>query len=129
MPTFQNVRDAFNEGFSPRTGLFDKDRSRRCLFWHTSKQKLKQIYSFSMGRKFMGIASLMFWPGSSPSDFHKISEDLNCLIKEDQYKNNNIFGRHVSNCPNVERNLASKGDIDFSVIKFRFYDKLLKSSN
>ena len=67
----------------------------------------------------------MFWPGSSPSDFHKTSEDPNCLIKEDQCKNNNIFG-HVSNSLNVERNFASKGDIDFSVTKFRFCDKFKK---
>ena len=64
----------------------------------------------------------LFWPGSSPSDFHKTSEDPNCLIMEDQCKNN-IFRRHVSNGPNVQRNFASKGDIDFSVTKFRFCDK------
>ena len=38
----------------------------------------------------------------------------------------NIFGRHVSNGPNVGRNLASKEDIDFSVTKFRFYHKSKK---
>ena len=52
----------------------------------------------------------------------KTSQDPNCLIKENQFKNN-IFGRHASNSPNVEGNFASKGDIDFSVTKFRFYDK------
>ena len=61
----------------------------------------------------------MFWSGSSPSDFHKTSEDPNCL----QCKNNNIFGRHASNGRNVERNFASEGDINFSVTKFRFCDK------
>ena len=105
---------------------FDKDRSKRCLFGHTSRQKLKKIYSFSMGKKFIQIPLLMFWPGSSPSDFHKTSEDPDCLIKEDQCKNNNIFGRHASNGPNVERNFASKGDNDFSVTKFRFCDKFKK---
>ena len=69
----------------------------------------------------------MFWPGSSPSDFHKTSEDPNCLIKEDPCKNNDTFGRHVSNGPNVERNLASKVDINFSVTKFRFCYKFKKS--
>ena len=68
----------------------------------------------------------MFWPGSSPSDFHKTFEDPNCLIKEDRCNNHNIFGRHVSNGPNVGRNLASKEDIDFSVTKFRFYHKSKK---
>ena len=67
----------------------------------------------------------MFWPGSSPSDFHKTSEDPNCLIKEDQCKNN-IFGRHASNGPNVERNSSSKGDIHFSIKKLRFCGKLKK---
>ena len=57
----------------------------------------------------------MFWPGSNPSGFHKTPEDPNCLIKEDQCKNNNFFGRHASNGPNVERNFASKGDIHFSI--------------
>ena len=125
IPIFQNGRHAFNKGSSPRTRLFDKDRSKGCLFWHTSRQKLKKIYSFSVGRKFIRIPLLMFWPGSSPSDFHKTSEDPNCLIKEDQCKNN-IFGRHVSNGPNAARNFASKGDIDFSVTKFRFCDKFKK---
>ena len=75
-----------------------------------------------MGRKFIRIPLLMLWPESSPSGFHKASEDTNCLIKEDQCKNNNIFGRHASNGPNVERNFARKGGIDFSVAKFRFCD-------
>ena len=77
----------------------------------------------------MRIPFLMFWLGSSPSDFHKTSEGHNCLIKEDQYKNNNIFGRHASNCPNIKRNFASKGDIDFSVSKFRFCDKYKRPIN
>ena len=68
----------------------------------------------------------MFWPGSSPSDFHKTSESPSCLIKEGQCKNNNIFGKHAINGPNVERSFASKGDIDFSVTKFRFCDKYKK---
>ena len=66
LPTFQNGRDAFHKGSSPRARLFDKDRSKRCLFWHTSRRKLKKIYSFTMGRKFIRILLLMFWPGSSP---------------------------------------------------------------
>ena len=47
LPTFQNGRDAFtfNKGSPRRTRLFDKDRSKRCLFWHTSRQELKKIYS------------------------------------------------------------------------------------
>ena len=32
LPTFQNGRDAFNKGSSPRRQLFDKDSSKRCLF-------------------------------------------------------------------------------------------------
>ena len=44
-----------------------------------------------MGRKLIRIPLLMFWPGSSPSDFHKTSEDPNCLTKKDQCKNNNIL--------------------------------------
>ena len=64
---FQNGRDGFNKGSNPRKLLFDKDRSKRSLFWDTSRQKLKKIYSFSMGRKFILIPLLMFCPGSSPS--------------------------------------------------------------
>ena len=92
----------------------------------SSRHKLKKIYLFSMGRKFIRIPLLMFWTGSSPSDFHKTPEDPNCLTKEDQCKNNNILGRHVNNGPDVERNFASKGGIDFSVRKFRFCDKFKK---
>ena len=125
LPTFQNGRDAFNKGCSPRTSprRFDKDRSKRCLFCHTNRKKLQKIYSFSMGRKFIGILLLMSSAGSSPSDFHKTSKDPNCLMKEDQCKNNSIFGRQASNSPNVERNFASEEDIDFSVTEFRFCDK------
>ena len=64
----------------------------------------------------------MFRPGSNPSDFHKTSEDPNCLIKEDHCKNN-LFGRHASNGPNVESNFASKGDINVFVTEFSFCDK------
>ena len=69
----------------------------------------------------------MFWPVTSPSDFHKTSENPNCLIKEDQ-RNNNIFKWHASNGPNVERNFTSKGDLDFCVTKFRFCDKFEKGT-
>ena len=127
LPTFQNGRDAFNNGSSPRTQLFDKNRSKRYLFWHTSRQKLKKICWFSMGRKFIQIPLVLLWPRSRPFDFQKTSEDPNCLIKENQCKNNNIFGRHPSNGPNVERNFARKGDIDFSVTKCRFLINLKMS--
>ena len=69
----------------------------------------------------------MFWPVTSPSDFHKTSENPNCLINEDQ-RNNNIFKRYASNGPNVERNFTSKGDLDFCVTKFRFCDKFEKGT-
>ena len=127
LPTFQNGRDAFNNGSSPRTQLFDKNRSKRYLFWHTSRQKLKKICWFSMGRKFIQIPLVLLWPRSRPFDFQKTSEDPNCLIKENQCKNNNIFGRHPSNGPNVERNFPRKGDIDFSVTKCGFVINLKKS--
>ena len=81
-----------------------------------------------MRRQFIRIPLLMFWPGSSPFDFHKTSEGPSCLIKDDQRKNNNIFGRHASNGPNTERNFATKGGIDFSVTKFRFCDKYKKAA-
>ena len=123
LPTFWNWRDAFNKGSLPRKRLFDKDKSKRCLIWHTTRQTLKKIHLFSMERKLIRISLLMFWPGSRPSDFHKTSEGSNCLIKENQCKNNNFFGRHTSNSPNVERNFASKEGIDFSVTKFAFCDK------
>ena len=58
-------------------------------------------------------------------NFHKTSEGPNCLIKENQCKNN-TFGQHASNGPNIRRNFTSKGDIDFSVTKFRFCDKYKK---
>ena len=127
LPRFQNGRDVFNKGSSPRTQFFNKDRSKRCLFWHTSRQKLKKMYSFSMERKLIQIPLPMFWPVTSPSDFHKTSENPNCLIKEDQ-RNNNIFKRHASNGSNVERNFTSKGDLDFCVTKFRFCDKFEKGT-
>ena len=76
-----------------------------------------------MGRKFTEIPLLMFSPGSSPFDFYKTFEDPNCLMKEDQCKNNNIFGQQACNGPNVERNFASEGDIDLSITEFRFCDK------
>ena len=65
------------------------------------------------GKEFIQIPLLMFCPGSSPSDFHKNSEDPNCLTKQDQHKNNNNFGIHARNSPNVDRNLASKGTLIF----------------
>ena len=68
----------------------------------------------------------MFRPGFSPSDFYKTSEGPNCLIKEDQCRNNNIFGRRAINGLNVEKKFASKVDIDFSVTKFRFCDNIKK---
>ena len=80
-----------------------------------------------MGRKFIQISLVTLWSGSSHFDFHQTSEDSNCLIKEDQCKNKNIFGRHASNGPNVERNFARKGDIDFSVTNCRFVINLKMS--
>ena len=58
--------------------------------------------------------------------YKNLYKDPNCLIKEDQCKNKNIFGQHASNGPNVERNFTRKRDIDFSVTKIKFYDKFKK---
>ena len=80
-----------------------------------------------MGREFIRIPLFMFCPGSSPTDFHKTSEGPNCLIKEDQYKNNNIFGRYAGNGLNVERNFASKGNIDFLLQNIGFVTNFIKS--
>ena len=91
-PTGEIRTWGISEQFVLSKRLFDKEGSKICLFWHTSLQKLKKIYPFSIRRKFIRIHLLMFWPWSSPSDFHRTSEDPNCLIKEDQCKNNNIFG-------------------------------------
>ena len=82
-----------------------------------------------MGGKFIEILLLMFLLGSSPSDFYKTSEDPNGLMKEDQCKNNNIFGRQASNSPNVERNFSSEGDIDLSITEFRFCDKVATNTS
>ena len=81
LPTFQNERDAFNKGSYQRKQVLVKDKSKRCLFWHTSRQKLKKIYLLSMTRKLTLIPLLMFWPGSSPSEFHKDSEYPNSVLR------------------------------------------------
>ena len=80
IPTFQNGRDAFNKGSPPRTRLFDKDRSKGCLFWHTSRQKLKKIYSFSMEREFIRIPLLIFWP--APLIFTKLLKVPIALLRK-----------------------------------------------
>ena len=80
LPTFLNGWDAFNKESCPRTQLFDKDRSKSFLFWHTSRQKLKEIYQFSMGKKFIRIPLLIMWPVFSPDNFHKTSEEPNCAL-------------------------------------------------
>ena len=45
---------------------------------------------------------------------------VHCLIKEDQFKNDNIFGRYSCNGPNIERNFAGKRGIDFSAQNLGF---------
>lgn len=40
---FRNGRNAFNKETSRGKQLFDKDGPIKCLFWHTSQQKLKKI--------------------------------------------------------------------------------------
>ena len=52
---------------------------------------------------------------------------VHCLIKEDQFKNINIFGRHPCNVPNIERNFAGKRGIDFSAQNLGFVINLKKS--
>ena len=54
---------------------------------------------------------------------------FNCLIKANQCKNKNTFGRHASNGPIIKRDFASKKDIDFSITKFRFCYKFKKIRN
>lgn len=38
-------------------------------------------------------------------------------------ENNNSFGRHASNDPNIEGKVTCEEDIDFSVTKFTFCEK------
>ena len=51
--------------------LFDKNRSKRCLFEHASRQILKEIYSFPMRENLVLVPSIMFWSGI---------KDYNCII-------------------------------------------------
>ena len=74
----------------------------------------------------MWIPLLTFWSGPSFSDFHKTSEDPSCLIKEDQCKNNNIFGRHVSNGPNVKKISQAKQTFIFLLQNLGFAINLKK---
>ena len=63
---------------------------------------------------------LCFGLGPAPLIFTKLLKiAIALLTRIKKY----IFRRHASDGPNVEINFASKGDIDFSVTKFRFCDK------
>ena len=64
----------------------------------------------------------MFWPETSPSDFHQTFQGPNCFTHGDQCKDN-FPGRYASNSPNLEGTNTSRGIIDFSVTKVSFYDK------
>ena len=59
-----------------------------------NKSSLKYI-RFQWERKLYRF--LCLWLGLGPVPPAKTSEDPNCIIKEDQCKNTNIFGRHSSN--------------------------------
>ena len=67
---------------------------------------------------------LCFGLGPAPLIFTKLLKIAIALLT--RIKKYNIFRRHASDGPNVEINFASKGDIDFSVTKFRFCDKFKK---
>ena len=85
-------------------------------------KKSKNIFVFN-GKEIYtnSFAYVLAWVQSVLS-----SEGPNCLIKEDQCRHDNIFGRHTCNGQNVERHFPSKGEIDLSVIKFRFCEKYKK---
>ena len=75
-----------------------------------------------MEGKFIRISRLMFWPRTSPSDFHQTCQGPNCFTHEDQC-NDNFPERYASNGPNLEGTNTSRGIIDFSVTKVSFCDK------
>ena len=61
-----------------------KIRSKRCLFSHTSRQKLMKIYSFSMRRKF--VLCLCFGLGRVPLIFTKLLQIPITLIKRNNVR-------------------------------------------
>ena len=72
LPTFQNGRNAFDKGSSPRKRLFDKDRSKRCLFWHTSRQEVRKYIRFQWEVNLCEFLCLCFGQGLAPLIFTKL---------------------------------------------------------
>ena len=117
LPTFWNWRDAFNKGSLPRKRLFDKDKSKRCLIWHTTRQTLKKIYLFSMEGNLFEFPCLCFGLGPAPLIFTKLPKVPIALLRR-------VSVRIIIFLDDIlVRNFARKEDIDFSVTKFAFCDK------
>ena len=75
LPTFQNGRNVVDKGSSPRKRLFDKDRSKRCLFWHTSRQEVKEVRKyirFQWEVNLYEFLCLCFGQGPAPLIFTKL---------------------------------------------------------
>ena len=116
LPTFQNGRNAFDKGSSPRKRLFDKDRSKRCLFWHTSSQEVRKYIRFQWEVNLYEFLCLCFGQGLAPLIFTKLLKIPIAFLRR-------INVRIIFLAQNFERNFATKRDVDFSVTKFRFCDK------
>ena len=119
LPTFQNGRNAFDKGSSPRKRLFDKDRSKRCLFWHTSRQEVRKYIRFQWEVNLYEFLCLCFGQGLAPLIFTKYLKIPIAFLRR-------INVRIIFLAQNFERNFATKRDVDFSVTKFRFCDKFWK---
>ena len=128
LSAFQNGGSASHKRSSPGERPYDKNRPKRCIFWHTSTQGCKEIYTVSLGRKFIRIPMPVLWSRTSSSDFYKTAKNSYSSDEENQYKDNNFSRRYAPHESEIFRTDPSSGNVDFSVTKFGFCDKFKKIS-
>ena len=72
-------------------------RSKGYILLRSFTEKLEEIRSVPLVRKFIRISVPMFWLGSCPTNFHKIIKNPNYNLASHKYKNDYLLGRHASN--------------------------------
>ena len=123
IPKIQNGIPKKSEGSSGKRRSDDKNRSKGCIFYDSSKQEIKEICSLPMGRKPVRIHLPYVRSRSLSPTLYKNSENPNFPFKTLTNKVDNLYRRHASDGFLNVRNTYGKGHTLALTRSLRIYNQ------
>ena len=101
--SLHNGRLAFAEEYAKRERLHWQDRPEECLLLCSTALKTLEVHSVFSGMLVIRFPVSMFWPGTSPTNFYKATENPSSNYTKNQHSVNRLHGQYALDDPNNKR--------------------------